>query len=320
MFLSLAEKKKNSIGIYIATSILVIFGYFIAQIPLTIVLLFRAKELKMSPKEIEEAVSSSNFAVFGIDLNLILLLILLAFVFATLFLWLGQTKLHQKDFKDLITPRERVNYSKILFSFALWFGLTILVEAFFYFLDPTIYEFQLQLQSFLILAIIAIFILPIQTSFEELFFRGYLLQGFSLISKNRWFPLLITSVLFGLMHAMNPEVSAFGFWKMMSYYIGVGIFLGILTLMDDSLELALGVHAATNIYGALMVTFESSAIQTSAIFKMKEVNVNWMLLAFIFVCIIFYIIVSKKYEFGNWKKVFGPIRLDPTIQHPIQTD
>ncbi len=307
MYLKIAEKEKNNFGIYLATIVLVIFGYFFAQIPLTIALLFKANSLGMNLQEIESALKAVDFSVFEIDQNIILLLVLLSFLFAFFFLWLGQTKIHKKDFKDLITASEKINWSKIFFAFALWFGLTLLVEAIFYFQNPSNYQFQFQFESFFVLAIIAVFLLPIQTSFEELFFRGYLLQGISLITKHRWIPLLVTSILFGAMHLMNPEVAAFGLTKMMIYYVGVGAFLCILTLLDDSLELALGVHAATNIYGALMVTFDSSAMQTAAIFKMKEVDVNLMLIAFAVACLVFFVIVVKKYNLNDWTKVFGKV-------------
>ena len=80
-------------------------------------------------------------------------------------------------------------------------------------------------------------------------------------------PLLVTSVLFGLMHAANPEVEKMGFIIML-YYIGTGLFLGILTLMDEGLELALGFHAANNLIGALLLTSDWSALQTNSLLKM----------------------------------------------------
>jgi hypothetical protein len=109
------------------------------------------------------------------------------------------------------------------------------------------------------------------------------------------------------MHIMNPEVEAFGLELSMTYYIGVGLFLGILTLMDDGLELALGVHAATNIYSALFVTFDDSAVQTSALFHTSEVNMGWMLAGFFVAAIAFIRIVSQKYNWGSWKHCFGEI-------------
>jgi len=53
----------------------------------------------------------------------------------------------------------------------------------------------------------------------------------------------------------------------MVYYIGTGLMLGIMTLMDDGLELALGFHAANNLFTALLVTADWTAFQTHSILK-----------------------------------------------------
>ena len=67
------------------------------------------------------------------------------------------------------------------------------------------------------------------------------MQGLGIMAKNRWVPLVVTSVLFGAMHFFNPEVDKLGY-GIMVYYMGTGFFLGIMTLMDEGLELALGFH------------------------------------------------------------------------------
>ena len=79
------------------------------------------------------------------------------------------------------------------------------------------------------------------------------MQGFGNLARNKWFPLVMTSLVFGLMHIFNPEVSKMGYIVLV-YYIGTGLFLGLMTLMDEGLELALGFHAANNLIGALLVT------------------------------------------------------------------
>lgn len=90
------------------------------------------------------------------------------------------------------------------------------------------------------------------------------MQGLGFYTKSRAVPFLISSILFGLMHAANPEVETLGNITMV-YYIGTGFFLGILTLMDNGLELALGFHAANNLIGALLVTSNWSVFQTHSI-------------------------------------------------------
>lgn len=312
MFLKNAHIGENKWPLYLATIILVVVGTFIGQVPLAIILMDKAAESGLSQLELAEMGESMDFSDLGLDQNLTIFLMLLAFVVGLLFLWIGVRFIHKKPFEAIVTSSLKTNWKKIFFSFGLWMALTISLEFIFYLLRPDIYTFQFQADKFLILLLIALFVFPLQTSFEELMFRGYLMQGISLLSKYplfkyRWMPLILTSAGFGIMHIMNPEVEAFGLELSMTYYIGVGLFLGILTLMDDGLELALGVHAATNIYSALFVTFDDSAVQTSALFHTSEVNMGWMLVGFFLAAIVFVKIVSKKYEWGSWENCFGEI-------------
>jgi len=152
-------------------------------------------------------------------------------------------------------------------------------------------------------------LIPIQTTTEEYVFRGYLMQGFANLAQNRWFPLLMTSVIFGSMHWTNPEVVKMGN-IIMIYYIGTGLFLGIITLMDEGMELALGFHAANNLVGALLVTSDWTVFQTNSIFKdLSEPSAGIdVILPVIVVYPILLFIFSKKYGWTNWKeKLTGKI-------------
>ncbi|NJL75174.1 MAG: CPBP family intramembrane metalloprotease [Saprospiraceae bacterium] len=179
-----------------------------------------------------------------------------------------------------------------------------IVEGIGYLQNPSIYVYQLNWSSFLPLLGIAILILPLQTSVEELLMRGYLMQGISLIFSQPWIPLLVTSLIFGFLHYANPEVAKYGFWVTMPSYIGIGLALAIMTLMDDGLELALGVHAANNIFGALFITFDGSALSTPAIFKVTVINPLAGTIFTIVVSIIFIIIVSRVYRWADWSKIY----------------
>ena len=145
--------------------------------------------------------------------------------------------------------------------------------------------------------------IPIQTSVEELIFRGYLMQGFGILFKNRWGPLLSTSIIFGLLHLWNPEIDKLGF-ELIWYYIGTGLFLGIITLMDDGVELALGFHAANNLVTALLVTASWTAFQTESILidNSSPSLGKEMLITLLIIYPIITIIFAKKYQWKDWKK------------------
>lgn len=296
MFLQVAKTGQNKWWMYLVSLVVIVIGVIVGQLPIYGYLLSSG----FSESEIAEMSETLNFEPAGIGQNMTLFLMLLAFVGGLVGLWFSVVFIHRKEFRSLITPMERINWRKILFSFGLWMGLTVLAELVFFLIHPENYELNFQPELFPGLLLVTLLVFPLQTSWEELMFRGYMMQGISLIAPFRWIPLLLTSAVFGLMHMMNEEVSAFGVGSTMIYYIGTGLFLGIITLMDDSLELALGVHAATNIYSSLFVTFEASSLKTAAIFEMKSVDMVEMLVAFFAVAAVYLWVVAKKQNWSGW--------------------
>ncbi|UUV20680.1 CPBP family intramembrane glutamic endopeptidase [Paenimyroides aestuarii] len=233
-------------------------------------------------------------------------LIPFAFFLVLLFGW--WLVIHKYSIKQLTTSRAQIDYKRFFFSFGVWGGINILVLLISYLLQPESFQLQFNAQSFIPLFIIALIFIPIQTSFEEYFFRGYFMQFSAFVTKNRIAALIITSVVFGLMHLSNPEVSSMGL-TVMIFYIGCGFVLGIMTLMDEGLELALGFHAANNLLGALLVTSNDAVFQTDALFIFNgSSNIYEMLIQVFIIFPILLLIFSKKYNWANWKqKLFKPI-------------
>jgi len=93
-----------------------------------------------------------------------------------------------------------------------------LLEALIY---PGRYVWTLNLTRFLPFLFLALFFIPIQTSAEELFFRGYLLQEIGLRSRNIWVLSCISGLLFGLPHLLNPEATV-NFPLLGFYYFAFG--------------------------------------------------------------------------------------------------
>ena len=63
-----------------------------------------------------------------------------------------------------------------------------------YFMTPENYVYNFKLKEFLILSVIAILLVPVQTTVEELVFRGYLMQGFGGLFNSRLLALFFTCV------------------------------------------------------------------------------------------------------------------------------
>ncbi len=211
--------------------------------------------------------------------------------------------IHGQSIRSLTTSRTKIDWKRVFFSFAVWGAFTVVTTLIVYFLSPESFVVNFDPVKFLPFLILAILLIPLQTSFEEYFFRGYLMQGIGVLTKSRLIPLLFTSVSFGLMHIANPEVGKLGM-IIMVYYIGTGFFLGIITLMDEGLELALGFHAANNLVGALLVTADWTAFQTHSILKdVSEPSAGFDVLFPVLVIFpILLFIFGRKYKWTNWKE------------------
>ena len=312
MFIEKGDKSKNFGLKYLLGFVIITVFYILGQFPLGIALVINSFKTGAVVPTTEEAIMK----VFSP--NVTLFLMLLIFVFTMIGIIIVVKYLHKLKMLDVTTSREKVDWKRIFFSFSLWSLFTIFSTVVFYYSTPESFVLNFKPIPFLILLLISFTMLPIQTSTEEYIFRGYLMQGLGLITKTRWFPLIVTSSLFGLMHIMNPEVEKMGY-IILVYYIGTGFFLGIITLMDEGMELALGFHAANNIVTALLVTTDWSALKTDSILKDVSLpSAGFEILVpvlIIFPALLF--IFSKKYNWSNWKeKLTGTIEIKKL--EPIQ--
>ena len=293
MFLEGIDSKINPFIKYVKGSLIFIFFHIIGQIPLSLYII--------SQSDIVEGVQNQQDLFNNLPSNLTLFLVLLPFAVVLPFVYLVVTRLHNQSILSLITARNRVDYKKIFFSFMLWGSISTLMVFFDYWMSPEDFTWNFKPFTFLILFLISIVMIPLQTTLEEIIFRGYLLQGFGVLFKNRWMPLLTTSTLFGLLHLWNPEIDKLGI-HLIWYYIGTGLFLGLITLMDEGLELALGFHAANNLVTALLVTASWTAFQTESLLidnSEPTLGVELILtLLLIYPLIVF--IFAKKYKWKNW--------------------
>ena len=302
MFIEQGISKDNPFWKYIIGSLIIIMAAFIGQLPLLFVVLAKAINGGGIPSTNEEMLKY-------LEPNLSLFLIMISFVFAIGGVYLAVKYLHKQTFLSVTTARPKVDWSRILFSFSIWALFTVITTFAYVYFEPESFVWNFKPTQFAILFVIAVVLIPFQTSTEEYIFRGYLMQGFGNLAKNKWFPLIMTSVIFGGMHIANPEVSKLGY-IIMVYYIGTGLFLGIITLMDDGMELALGFHAANNLVSALLISSDWSALQTHSLYKdVSDPSAGFDVLLPIFIIFpIILLIFSKKYNWTDWKeKLTGKI-------------
>ena len=183
--------------------------------------------------------------------------------------WLVARALHRKEFKRFLTGRKSFDWQRYLFGVlvALIVSLaTFLVNRFILRLEMT---FQAPGAEFLIFLLFAIVLVPIQSGFEEVFFRAYILQGLMRFLRNKVVLAIAAGVIFMLPHLSNPEPQAYGFAPYVTALVTSGIFFSIMTLLDGGIELAAGYHAMSNLFMGLVANTAAAAIESPSLFLIQ---------------------------------------------------
>lgn len=294
-FLERALDKTNNFGKYVLIAIIFIVANIIGSIPLIIVALVHGAKMGGIPSEF---LNTMDFTLLGISPNIALMLTLLTFVFALFACILFIKILHSRSFSETINGTKKVRWNRVFIGFGTWLLFMLIFLIVNYAVDPDNFTFQFDIKSFLPLLLITLLFIPLQTTCEEFLFRGYLTQGVAAWTKNRWLAVIIPAILFGLMHIANTEVSEYGFWVTMPQYIIFGLIFGLISVLDDGIELAMGMHAANNIFACLFVTFDASTLPTSALFHQKTMHLGIETIVLTVTGIIAMVFFAKKYKWN----------------------
>lgn len=240
----------------VVTLILIITAYVgIGQIPITVAILAKinAHEIMgMTQRDFAEALGQNYY----------LTLLLIPFIAVVAMMYIAIRYIHRTKFLSFLTARTRFDFKRFFVAFGVWAGLQLVVHLVQIGMGEPI-RWNYQGFEFWNLLFISLFILPIQSSSEELIFRSYLFKAFNRLD----YPIvrvLLTGLLFGLMHGLNPEVDELGNIALI-FYIYTGVFLGLITYLDNGMELALGYHAINNIFASVVVTNDWQVFQTPAL-------------------------------------------------------
>ena len=91
--------------------------------------------------------------------------------------------------------------------------------------------------------IISVLLFLIVALVEEALFRGYVLKNL-MLSTNKYVALVFSSILFALMHGMNPNISLFSLFDLFC----AGMILGITYIYTKNLWYPIGLHFGWNLF------------------------------------------------------------------------
>ena len=175
-FLNNAQKGKNTPMSYFMTIVITIIGGSVAAMVFIILLLF----LYFLIPGI-----NAQAQIYNIGDNSLLILVLVGLVYAlyALLFYLCIRFIHKKNFQTLINTGKTIKWKKIGWGAVLWTIIIGFFTVISLILQGNSFTINFNYTSFIYLLLLSLLVFPLQASFEEIFFRGYLMQGLSLIFK-----------------------------------------------------------------------------------------------------------------------------------------
>ena len=282
-FLDLAEHGETRWTKYVVALLIVLAVWLLGNITVPIVI--------YGPKAMATGTIMDDTTPFRnfIFVNSIFIAILIG-------LWIGIRNMHKRPFRTLITPRDHIRWGRVFQGFGLVMGLSIVNVAIEELLFPGTYTYSLDPERFYKSALLVLLLTPFQTTTEELMMRSYLLQILGHFTRHPIALIMLNALPFALLHLMNPEIATYGIAPLLAGYFFIGAFFALVTLKDNGAELAIGMHAAINMFAGIFVNYTDSALSTSTVFFIENYNVYFSLIFFFVAAPIMYWILFRNHK------------------------
>lgn len=208
-----------------------------------------------------------NFAVLGLPRLVVFAAMMLNFVIGLAGLVFGLAFISKQRFKTVLTAWPKIRWTRMLGATFLWMlllGLYCLVQEL---IEPGTILLSEDAGEIPLWLLPGLLLVPLQSAFEELAVRGQLMQTFAKSDQSQpWRPWVITSILFAMLHGFNLEVTQYGFFAMMAQYLMFGLFLGAFAIMDEGLEIPIGLHIGNNLFSLFGVSYPGASLDTPSVF------------------------------------------------------
>lgn len=197
--------------------------------------------------------------------------LLISFLPLLVFTMLAYRFLLRLPLKQLFTFNSRYSWARTWIGFGTFGGMLLVSGGIDLILNPSSYEWSWRASAFIPYLLVSLTLLPIQTTSEELFFRGWLQQWIDNGKRGVWSISIIGGVLFAAPHMANPEVSGNDLYFPILSYGATGFMLSWVTWRDRSLEVAIGAHFANNLLAGIFISTEDSALPSASLFTTPEI-------------------------------------------------
>lgn len=200
------------------------------------------------------------------------MLFLLTFPAGLAALYLVQKFILKRTILSLHTAHKHFRWNRAFQAALITLGLYGVISALLHVTGISPLKATFNSATFFGFALVSLLFIPLQSATEEIVVRGYMNQGFGHFIKNRYIVYFITSLFFMSLHLANPEAvegaskGPFMFFITMSSYFLFGFILCLVVEIDGGLESAIGIHAGNNLFAAIFVNYENSALPVPSLF------------------------------------------------------
>ncbi|MER8577133.1 CPBP family intramembrane metalloprotease [Mesorhizobium sp. M1423] len=185
-------------------------------------------------------------------------------------LWAAMRWIHREKLTALIGVSRRISWSGFLKGLAAVLITSLLSEILLYGLQPDIARGTIGLSSWLLFLIPIAALTFLQTSSEEMLFRGYLLRGLASRFQNPFIWALLPGLLFTSLH-WSPGSSAAINACVLASIAAFALLLTLLVYATGNLGAGFGAHLGNNLTGFLLISHQQS-YNSFALFNAKPLE------------------------------------------------
>ncbi len=273
-FLSIFRTGQYDAGSLFASSAVTWGGFFLlSSVPMLGLMAFYISRGHLSWQDFME--NPNNLGIYGIPPLILFLGVMGQFPIGFIGLWLSNNFILKRKFMSMVTSASRFRWNRFFLGLIAWmtllgaYGIIIWLKA------PDSIQYQPDWNSFFQFLPLALILVPIQCAFEEIAVRGQLLQNLHGFFDGKLLPvvsLIASSLFFAILHSLNPEVETYGYLTMMAQYFAIGLIFGIFAILEEGLEISIGLHIGNNLFSLLFVSYPGSVLDTPSIFSQTSVH------------------------------------------------
>ena len=169
--------------------------------------------------------------------------------------WLAMRFLHREPLGNLFGATGEISGADFWKGFAAVFLTSVLSEVLIYLVHPEFWRSAIGLPSWLVLLVPVTVLCLVQTSSEEILFRGYLMRNLASRFRSPWVWAVLPAIAFVAMHC-SPDMTMADLILVVLSIGSLTVALVLLAYLTGNLGAAFGIHFGNNLFAFLLVAHQ----------------------------------------------------------------